>query len=62
MNNNLKNDLMQKIKHNVEELNKEVMSTKIETKEAFTKIESIRESLTHFYNLLKMEESIEKQY
>jgi hypothetical protein len=62
MNQNLKHDFMQKIKHNVEELNREIIGTKIDTKEAFAKIKSIRESLFHLYNLLKMEDSLEKDH
>ena len=60
MNNQLINDFMQKTKHHVEDLAKEVIAPKIDTKEAIEKIKLIRTNLTHLYNLIKIDEMLEK--
>ncbi len=61
MNNQLINDFMQKTKHLVEDLAKEVIAPKIDTKQGIEKIKLIRTDLTHLYNLLKIEEMLEKE-
>jgi len=60
MNKQLIQDFMQKIKHTVEDLGKEVVAPKIDTKESIEKIKQIRTYLTHLHNILKIEETLEK--
>ena len=60
MNNQLLNDLVTRIKVNVESLSLEISRNNIDTKEAFQKIRQTKSDLTHMYNLLKIEESIQE--
>ena len=55
-------DFMTKVKHTVEDLSKEVIASKIDTKEAIEKIKNIRTNLTHLYNIIKIEETLEKEH
>ena len=52
MNQQLTQDFMHKIK---------VIAPKIDTKEAIEKIKLIRTNLTHLHNILKIEETLEKE-
>ena len=61
MNNQLINDFMQKTKHTVEDLGKEVIASKIDTKLAIEKIKLIRINLTHLHNILKIEETLDNE-
>ena len=61
MNQQLSQDFMNKIKHTVDDLSKEVIAPKIDTKEAIEKIKQIRTNLTHLHNILKIEETLEKE-
>ena len=60
MNNQLINDFMQKTKNIVDDLGREVIASKIDTKQSIEKIKLIRTNLTHLYNLLKIDEMLEK--
>ena len=59
MNNQLISDFMQKTKHTVEDLGKEVIASEIDTKLAIEKIKLIRINLTHLHNILKIEETLD---
>ena len=61
MNQQLSQDFMNKIKHTVDDLSKEVIAPKIDTKEAIEKIKQIRANLTYLHNILKIEETLEKE-
>ena len=61
MNQQLSQDFMHKIKHTVDDLSKEVIAPKIDTKEAIDKIKLIRTNLTHLHNIFKIEETLEKE-
>ena len=61
MNQQLIQDFMSKVKNTVEDLGREVISPKIDNKESIEKIKLIRTNLTHLYNLLKIEETLEKE-
>ena len=60
MNNQLLNDFITRIRVNVESLSLEISRNNIDTKEAFQKIRQTKSDLTHMYNLLKIEESIQE--
>ena len=60
MNNQLLNDFVTRIRVNVESLSLEISRNNIDTKEAFQKIRQTKSDLTHMYNLLKIEESIQE--
>ena len=60
MNNQLLNDCITRIRVNVESLSLEISRNNIDTKEAFQKIRQTKSDLTHMYNLLKIEESIQE--
>ena len=53
--------LINKVKQEANELDREVTGAKVHTKEAITRIKEIRTTLTHLHNLLKLEESLETQ-
>ena len=61
MNKQLSNDFINKIKQTVDELYKELIASKIDTKEAFTKIKLIKTNLCHLYNILKIQETLEEE-
>jgi len=61
MNTQLIQSFVNKIKHEVNELEREVTSSTVNSKEAMTKIKEMRINLNHLYNLLKIEESLENQ-
>ena len=60
MNNQLLNDFIQKIRQNIDSLYLEINKTPVDTKEALQKIRQTKNDLTHMYNLLKIEESIQE--
>jgi len=60
MNNQLLNDFIQKIRQNIDSLYLETNKTPVDTKEALQKIRQTKNDLTHMYNLLKIEESIQE--
>ena len=60
MNNQLLNDFIQKIRQNIDSLYLEINKTPIDTKETTQKIRQTKNDLTHMYNLLKIEESIQE--
>ena len=60
MNHQLLQSFMNKIKQESIELEREVTSSTVNTKEAMTKIKDIRNNLSHLFNLLKIEESLEQ--
>ena len=55
------NDFVNKSKKNIEELSLELSKLPIDTQEGLTKIKLLRSNLTHIHNLLKLEESLEKE-
>ena len=61
MNTQLIQSFVNKVNHEVNELDKEVIGNQVHTKEAMTKIKEMRINLNHLYNLLKIEESLENQ-
>ena len=61
MNQQLIQDFMSKVKNTVEDLGREVIASKIDTKESIEKIKQIRANLTHLHNILKIEETLEKE-
>ena len=60
MNNQLLNDFIKKIRQNIDSLYLEINKTPIDTKETTQKIRQTKNDLTHMYNLLKIEESIQE--
>ena len=60
MNNQLLNDFVTRIRVNVESLSLDISRNNIDTKEAFQKIRQTKSDLTHMYNHLKIEESIQE--
>ena len=54
-------DFINKARHNIESLSLELTKHPVDTKEGIVKIKAIRYNLTHIYNLLKLEESLEKE-
>ena len=60
MNNQLLNDFIQKIRQNIDSLYLEINKTPIDAKETTQKIRQTKNDLTHMYNLLKIEESIQE--
>lgn len=57
----LASDFITKTKQNIESLSIELSKNKIDTKEALEKVKQIRSNVTHIHNLLKLEESLEKE-
>jgi len=53
--------LINKVKQEANELDREVTGANVHTKEAITRIKEIRTTLTHLHNLLKLEEFLETQ-
>ena len=61
MNIQLIQSFINKIKQQAVDLDREVSGSSVFSKEAIAKIKEMRTNLTHLYNLLKIEESLEGQ-
>jgi hypothetical protein len=62
MNNNyaLIHDFVNKIRQTIDSLSLEVSKSPVDVKESFVKIRQTKNDLTHIYNLLKIEESLQQ--
>ena len=60
MNHQLIQSFINKLKQLSTDLEREVTSSTVNTKEAFGKIKEMKNNLSHLFNLLKIEESLEQ--
>ena len=60
MNTQLIQSFVNKIKQQSSDLEREVTSSTVNTKEAIIKIKEMKNNLSHLFNLLKIEESLEQ--
>ena len=61
MNTQLIQSFVNKIKQQSSDLEREVTSSTVNTKEAIINIKEMKNNLTHLYNILRIEESLEER-